>query len=141
MPDWSRWRNGSFGRASELPYRRRTSDRIRVAVAVVLLAALIAHWDHPTQAEVDLFRLVNGLPNDLSTLFRGLYAFGTLWALGIVVFAAVVARRWRLARDLALAGALAWVFGRMLGAFVVDDSGIGKAFDAVTRITDDREAG
>ncbi|HEX3453238.1 MAG TPA: lysylphosphatidylglycerol synthase transmembrane domain-containing protein [Gaiellaceae bacterium] len=140
MPDWSRWRTGSFGPASELPYRRRTSDRIRVVLAVLLLAAFIAHWDDPTQAELDLFKLVNGLPDDLSTLFRGLYAFGTLWAVGIVVFAALVARRWRLARDLALAGALAWVLGRFIGAFVVSEAGVGKAFDAVTRLNESSPA-
>ena len=136
MPDWSRWRTGTFGPASELPYRRRTSDRIRVVVAVLLVAAFIAHWDDPWQAELDLFRLVNGLPDDLTTLFRGFYTLGTLWALGIVVFAAIVARRWRLARDLAIAGGLAWVLGRLIGAFVVDGAGISKAFDAVVRFDD-----
>ncbi|MFI5046544.1 MAG: lysylphosphatidylglycerol synthase domain-containing protein, partial [Acidimicrobiia bacterium] len=116
--------------------RRRTSDWIRVVLAVLLLAAFVAHWDDPWQAELDLFKLVNGLPDDLSSMFRGLYEVGTLWALGIVVFAALGARRWRLARDLALAGALAWVIGRFIGAFVVNDASIGKAFDAVVRLDD-----
>ncbi|MET0275675.1 MAG: hypothetical protein ABW211_02385 [Acidimicrobiia bacterium] len=90
---WSNLRTTTFGPASELPYRRRTSDRIRLVVAVVLVALFIAHWTNPSQAELDLFQLVNGLPDDLVSFFRVLYAFGALWALGIVVFAALVARR------------------------------------------------
>ena len=131
---WARWRTGTFGPASELPYRRRTSDRIRVVTAVVLLALFIVHWDNPTQAELDLFQLVNGLPNDLETLFRAFYDVGVLWAVGIVVVAALVARRWRLARDLAVAGVLAWVLGRLIGEFVVAKAGIADSFDAITRI-------
>jgi undecaprenyl-diphosphatase len=134
---WARWRTGTFGPASELPYRRRTSDRIRLVVAVVLLAVSIGHWSNPTDAERDLFQLVNGLPDDLESLFRIFYAAGVLWAVGIVVVAALVARRWRLARDLAVAGALAWALGRLIGAFVVDEAGLADAFDAVTRVNDD----
>jgi glycosyltransferase 2 family protein len=134
---WSRWRTGTFGPASELPYRRRTSDWIRLVIAFVLLVAFVAHWSDPWQAEQDLFQLFNGLPDDFESFFRALYTLGALWALGIVVVAALVARRWRLARDLAIAGVLAWVLARVIGAVVVNDAGISKAFDAVTRINDD----
>ncbi|HEX5586666.1 MAG TPA: lysylphosphatidylglycerol synthase transmembrane domain-containing protein, partial [Acidimicrobiia bacterium] len=102
-----------------------------------LLAAFIVHWSRPWQAEQDLFQLFNGLPDDFQSLFRALYTLGALWALAIVVVAALVARRWRLARDLAIAGVLAWVLARAIGAVVVNDAGISKAFDAVTRISDD----
>ena len=131
---WSKWRTGSFGPASELPYRRRTSDRIRVVTAVILLALFIAHWANPTQAELDLFQLFNGLPNELEDLFRVFYAFGVLWAVGIVVVAALVARRWRLARDLSIAGVAAWALGRIIGEFVVEKAGLADGFDAITRL-------
>lgn len=134
---WSNLRTTTFGPASELPYRRRTSDRIRLVVAVVLVALFIAHWTNPSQAELDLFQLVNGLPDDLVSFFRVLYAFGALWALGIVVFAALVARRWRLARDLLIAGIVAWVLARLLGALVVDHTNVKETFDAVVRLDQD----
>src|SRR5262245_19347299 len=142
LPDtrWSHLRTGSFGPASELPYRRRTSDWIRVAIAGALLAAFIVHWSHPWTAEQELFQLVNGLPDDFASFFRALYALGALWALGIVVVAALVARRWRLARDLAIAGVLAWVLARVIGAIVVGDAGLSKVFDAVVRIDRDGAA-
>ncbi len=90
------WRAHSFGPASEQPYRRRTSDWIRVVIGASILAFTIWHQDDPTQFERNLFTFVNGLPNQLESFFRLLYTVGALWALGLVVVAALVARRWRL---------------------------------------------
>jgi uncharacterized membrane protein YbhN (UPF0104 family) len=129
----STWRERSFGPASEQPYRRRTSDWIRLVVGGAILAALIAHEGHPTQAEQNLFDLVNGLPSSLESVFRLLYRFGALWAVALVVVAALVTRRWRLARDLALGGAGTWVLARLIGALVVDQASIKEGFDVVTR--------
>ena len=108
------WRSHSFGPASEQPYRRRTSDWIRLVIGVGLLAGLIAHQGNPTAFETNLFSFVNGLPDALESLFRLIYALGALWAVGLVVVAAVVARRWRLARDLALGGVVTWVLARFI---------------------------
>ena len=90
----------TFGPASEEPYRRRTSDWVRVVVAVVALALLVAYHDNPCNANQDLFRFFNGLPDDLQPLFQTLYWAGTLWMVLILAAAALIARRWRLARDL-----------------------------------------
>src|SRR4051812_32185801 len=98
------WREHSFGPASEQPYRRRTSDWIRLVIGVGVLAFAIWHQDAPTGFEKDLFPPLNGLPDQLESFFRLLYALGALWAVGLVVVAALVARRWRLARDLAIGG-------------------------------------
>jgi len=131
-----RWRHLTFGPASEQPYRRRTSDWIRLALAVVFVAFAIAHESDPGDFEQNLYSLLNSLPNDLRTLFRALYGIGTLWALGLVVVAALVARRWRLARDMVIAGALAWFVGRLLGGLVVVDASLEKSLDIVTRLGD-----
>ena len=93
----SAWRGRAFGPASELPYRRRTSDVVRLVVTVGLLVLVSIHQSHPTDFENDLFKLINGLPDQLQSFFRLLYRFGALWALGLIVLAALVARRWRLA--------------------------------------------
>src|SRR3954469_23539519 len=118
----SEFRGNAFGPASELPYRRRTSDRIRVVVAVILVALVIAHQGHENTTEDSLFQLINGLPNQLAPLFQLLYRFGALWAVGLVVVAALVARRWRLARDMAIAGLVSWFLARLIGVIVVGDS-------------------
>jgi uncharacterized membrane protein YbhN (UPF0104 family)/tRNA A-37 threonylcarbamoyl transferase component Bud32 len=72
-----------------------------------------------TRSEQAVFDLFNTLPGDLEPVFRALYRLGTLWAVGLVVAAALVARRRLLARDLLCAGALAWLTGRLLGQLVV----------------------
>src|SRR3954466_5891012 len=98
------WRSHSFGPASEQPYRRRTSDWFRLVIGVGILAFAIWHQDDPGTFERNLFTTLNGLPDDLTSFFRGLYAFGALWALALVVLAALLSRRWRLARDMAIGG-------------------------------------
>lgn len=131
-----RWQHLTFGPASEEPYRRRTSDWIRAIVAAAILTFTIVHEGNPGGFERNLFALLNGLPNDLRGFFRGLYNLGALWALGLVVVAALVARRWRLARDMAIAGTLAWLVGRVLGELVVVDASLQKSLDIVTKVGD-----
>ncbi len=131
------WRHGTFGPASEEPYRRRTVDWVRLVFSAVALAVLIAHEGDLGRIEQSIFTFFNTLPDDLSSLFTLLYRLGALWAVGIVVIAALVARRWRLARDLAISGALAWFLARLIGALVVSEASLTKSLDVVTRFGDD----
>jgi uncharacterized membrane protein YbhN (UPF0104 family)/tRNA A-37 threonylcarbamoyl transferase component Bud32 len=130
------WRSHTFGPASELPYRRRSSDWVRLILALTIIAFAIAHESDAGDFEENLYALLNGLPGDLRSLFTALYDIAALWALGIIVVAALVARRWRLARDLAIAGVGAWIIGRILGALVVNDQSLEKSLDIVTRLGD-----
>src|SRR6478736_8379927 len=114
----SHWRTGTFGPASEEPYRRRTSDWVRLVTAVVALVLLIAHHDNPSNADRDLFQFFNGLPNELQPLFEALYWAGTLWMVLILAAAALIARRWRLARDLFLAGVVAGTVGAVMASVI-----------------------
>ena len=68
------------------------------------MVGLCFHQGHPTDSEINLVRLVNGLPDELQPFFDAIFAVGALWAVGVVFGAALIARRWRLARDLAIAG-------------------------------------
>jgi undecaprenyl-diphosphatase len=131
------WRHGTFGPASEEPYRRRTVDWVRLVLSAVALAVLISHEGDLGRVEQSIFTFFNTLPNDLSSLFTLLYRLGALWAVGIVVIAALVARRWRLARDLAISGVLAWFLARLIGALVVSEASLTKSLDVVTRFGDD----
>ena len=47
--------------------------------------------------------------------------------------AALVARRWRLARDMAIAGLAAWFLARLIGVIVVGDSSIMNGLDYASR--------
>jgi glycosyltransferase 2 family protein len=107
------------------PYRRRTSDWARVGVAVVALAWLAAR--RTTRTEAAVMQAFTTLPAGLHTLFAALYRVGAIWAVAVLAITALAFRRWRLARDLALAGGLAWVLGRLMG--VVDQGGVSKWTD------------
>jgi uncharacterized membrane protein YbhN (UPF0104 family)/tRNA A-37 threonylcarbamoyl transferase component Bud32 len=123
-----------FGPASEEPYRRRTSDWIRVTAAIGLLFLAARHAGSTSATEQAIFDFFNTLPNWLLPVFRNLYRLGALWAVGLVVVAALVGRRWRLARDLLLAGFLAWGFGRLLGQIVIEGASLAQGVRAVTRL-------
>jgi glycosyltransferase 2 family protein len=123
-----------FGPASEEPYRRRTSDWIRLTTAIVLVVIAARHAGFTTATEQAIFDFFNTLPNWLLPVFRNLYRLGALWAVGLVVVAALVGRRWRLARDLLTAGFLAWGVGRLLGQIVVEGGTFAHSLRAVTRL-------
>ena len=129
-----RLRASTFGPASEEPYRRRTSDWIRIAVATVLLVVAARHAGGITATEQSIFDFFNTLPGWLLPVFNTVYRLGALWAVALVVGAALFGRRWRLARDLFLAGLLAWGFGRLLGQIVVEGASLGHGLGAVARL-------
>ncbi len=121
-----------FRRAGEGDFRRRSSDWVRVGVAGVALVLAALHAGDVTASERALFDLFNRLPGGLAPMFRALYRLGALWAVGLVVVAALVVRRWRLARDLLLAGLLAWATGRAIGLIVVEHQGIAHSVRIAT---------
>ena len=125
-----------FRRAGEGDLRRRTSDWVRVAIALVLLAIAANHAGTVTASERALFDLFNTLPVALTPLFRGLYRIGALWAVGLVAVAALVGRRWRLARDLLLAGLLAWAIARAVDGIVDAHSVISSSVRTAANIGD-----
>ncbi|MBV8304837.1 MAG: hypothetical protein JOZ04_11545, partial [Acidimicrobiia bacterium] len=130
----ARWRLSSFGPASEEPYRRRVTDWIWLVFDGTVLALLVLHSEYPTVVERDLFKAFNDLPGSWSPAFHVFRAVATVWALGLAVVAALIGRRWRLARDLVVAGASAWVIAHVLGAWVAGD-GLSSSFKAVTRVS------
>jgi len=126
--------SGTFGPASEEPYRRRARDAVRLGISVVVLVALARRVGDVGPTEQSVFQFFNTLPSGLESLFTTLYRLGALWAVVLVAAAALLGRRWRLARDLALSGVLAWAIARAVGVFVVEDKSFGKSIDLVTRL-------
>jgi uncharacterized membrane protein YbhN (UPF0104 family)/tRNA A-37 threonylcarbamoyl transferase component Bud32 len=131
-----RLRANTFGPASEEPYRRRPRDMVRLGVSIVLMILLAEHVGDVTPTEQSIFEFFNTLPDGLQSLFVTLYRLGALWAVGLVVAAALIDRRWRLARDLAISGGLAWAVARIVGAIVVENDSLGGSLDVVTRFGD-----
>ncbi len=131
--DRGAWRRRLFRRAGEGGRKRRNADWVRVALAVLILVLAARHAGDVTASERALFDLFNTLPGGLAPLFRALYRLGALWAVGLVVVAALVGRRWRLARDLLVAGFLAWATGRAVGLVVVAHQGIAHSVRIATR--------
>lgn len=121
-----------FARASEEPYRRRPVDALYLIVGVLVVVVLSVRHDDPSDFETQVFEAFNDLPSDLTGIADAVFQLGSLWALGIIVVAALLARRWRLTRDLFLAGFLAWLVGRLI-ALTLGDESFGEAVDAVVR--------
>jgi hypothetical protein len=87
--------------------------------------------------EHDVFLFFNRLPNSLQSLFEIVYRLGALWAVGLLVAAAFLARRRRLARDLAISGVGAWAAGRLLGVIVGGHETVGNGLRISARCPDD----
>src|SRR5215207_4647209 len=114
--------------------RRRPGDAARAALAALLLVPLTLHAHHPTATEEAVVRLFDSIPAGAKTLFLILYQLAALWAVGLLVVTVLLLRRWRLARDLAVAAVTAWVLGRLM-AFVVHDDGVWQAFRVTFDLT------
>jgi uncharacterized membrane protein YbhN (UPF0104 family)/tRNA A-37 threonylcarbamoyl transferase component Bud32 len=112
----------AFGHADEKPYRRLTGDWIRVGIAAVLLTASVAHHGDDTTAELTFKKFWASLPSGLHGFFEMLSRLGSLWAVALVAGAALIARRWRLALELAIAGGAAWFLGRFIAFVDAGDS-------------------
>ena len=117
----AQWRRG-FGHADERPYRRLTGDAIRLVLAAIVVVLTSVRAGRPSGSQLAFDTFLTSLPGALDGLFRTALALGSLWGVGLVLGAALLARRFRLAAVLAGAGVLAWLLART-AAFV--DSGHG----------------
>jgi glycosyltransferase 2 family protein len=129
------WRDGWFGPASERPFQRRAVDVLRLLLATAALIVLSLRANTLPRGERGLFTYFNTLPSLLEPLFRALFAGGTLWAVGLVVAAALVGRRWRLAFAMSLCGLAAWAAARVIGAIVVDRESLRRSLHVVTHVS------
>jgi uncharacterized membrane protein YbhN (UPF0104 family)/tRNA A-37 threonylcarbamoyl transferase component Bud32 len=123
-------RRRAFGHADERPYRHLTGDWFRVGIAGILLILSIRHLGATTDVEHDVQRFFADLPDGAKGFFELLSRLGSLWGVLLVATAALLARRWRLALVMVIAGVLAWFFGRFI-AFIVAGQSVGDAFTDV----------
>lgn len=123
-----------FKQASEAHHRRRASDWVRLVVGALVLAVLAVRAGRIEPLEISIAELFASLPRGLSPLVQGLGGLGALWAVALVVGAAIVGRRWRLARDLLAAGILAWAVARVLGSDVIGHLGLRASLRTLTHV-------
>jgi undecaprenyl-diphosphatase len=110
--------------------RRRPSDAVRVVVAAALLVGLAFHADSPTATERAVVQWFETLPSAADTFFLVFYDLLALWAVALLAVTVLLVRRWKLARDLVVAGALAWLLGRLL-AYVWGRTSLAGAFEVI----------
>jgi undecaprenyl-diphosphatase len=111
---WSRARSAFSGPASDLPDRRRVSDWIRLLVGITAFLLLLAHHNHESETEKSIFAAIHDLPRGAVSAVHFFYGLGALWALVLIVVAAFLNDRRRLARDLLIAGGVSWAIARLV---------------------------
>jgi membrane-associated phospholipid phosphatase len=89
-----------------------------LGVALLLLSALPVHADSISELEADAFRLVNDLPSLPFVVVWVPMQLGNLLVVPVAVLVALVARRFRLAIGLALAGVGVYVLAKVVKRFV-----------------------
>ncbi len=114
------------------PSRRRPGDVVRVVVGAALLAGLAIYSQDHAPLERDIVRSIADLPHDGYSFVVLIYRILAVWAIGLLIFGAILVRRWRLTRDLAVAGAGAWCIGRVLAFYTRD----GRLWNAVKDTAD-----
>lgn len=112
--------------------RRHPGDLVRVVLGAFVLfwTGWVAHDRDVPRWEQDLFRLVNRLPEAVETPFVTLMQAGAVAAVPVTAAVAVVLRRFRLARDLAVSGLAAWALAVVVKE-MVDRGRPGTLLDAV----------
>ncbi len=102
------------------PFPRRRADVARLALGAALLALTsgIASRRHVNPVERDFFRIINRLPKQASVPLRAVMQAGALGSSFATAGLAFAAGRRRMARDLALSGALAWLWAKGIKALV-----------------------
>ncbi|GAA4753875.1 hypothetical protein GCM10023328_41520 [Modestobacter marinus] len=120
--------------AAELPAapapprpQRHVGDLVRVGLGLAVLGTgfLIARRGEISLVERDLFRLVNDLPTLLLPVIWLVMQMGNVVAVPTLAAGAALAGRFRLARDLAISGGLAYVAADLVKGVVQRERPIG----------------
>jgi glycosyltransferase 2 family protein len=117
---WQRWRSIAFAPIGDGQRRRRGSDGIRVAAAVVGLLACLLVISYGYRVDRTITRVVNPPPGSIDWLVTTVYDVGAFGVAAVLVVLALVARRWAVARDLGVSvlatGAVTGLLILILGA-------------------------
>ncbi len=117
---WQRWRSIAFAPIGDGQRRRRGSDGIRIAAAVVALLACLLVISYGYRVDRTITRVVSPPPGSIDWLVTTVYDVGAFGVAAVLVVLALVARRWEVARDLGVSvlatGAVTGLLILVLGA-------------------------
>src|SRR5271169_2038422 len=99
------WRSVMFAPVGDGQRRRRGSDGVRLAAAALALVAciLVIHYD--SRIDRAITQVIHPPPRSITWLVTVVYQAGSIGVVIVLVGLALIARRWVIARDLALSAA------------------------------------
>jgi glycosyltransferase 2 family protein len=102
---WRRWRSILLAPVGDGQRRRRGTDGMRLAAAVLALACclLIIHYD--SRIDRAIVAVIHPPPWSITWLVTVVYQAGSFGVVIVLVAVALLARRWEIARDLVLSAA------------------------------------
>jgi membrane-associated phospholipid phosphatase len=112
---------GTGAPARDEPVGRYRSDLLWLlaGAALLLLSALPVHADSISDLEAGVFRLVNDLPSLPFAVVWVPMQLGNFLVVPVAVLVALLARRWRLALGLALAGGGVYALAKVVKHYVL----------------------
>jgi uncharacterized membrane protein YbhN (UPF0104 family) len=106
------WRSVVFAPAGDGQRRRRGTDGVKLACAIVALACCLLLFRYDSRIDRAITQVINPPPWSITWLVTVVYDIGSLGVAAALVVVALIARRWTVARDIVLsAGVAAGVCG------------------------------
>jgi glycosyltransferase 2 family protein len=99
------WRSVIFAPVGDGQRRRRGSDGVRLAVAVLALACCLLVIRYDSRIDRAIAQVIHPAPWSITWLVTVVYQAGSFGVVVVLVALALVARRWEVARDIGLSAA------------------------------------
>ncbi len=110
------WRSIVFAPQGDNATRRRGSDGFRVVVSVIVIGLCLAVTLASSHLELSIAHFLTPPPNGISWLVSVVWSLGSLGMIAALSVVALLSRRPRIARDIAVSGLVAWVLCLILQA-------------------------
>ena len=99
------WRSVMFAPVGDGQRRRRGSDGVRLAAAVLSLVCCVLVIHYNSRIDQAIVQVINPPPRSITWLVTVVYQAGSFGVVIVLVALALVARRWEIARDIAVSAA------------------------------------
>ena len=112
------WRSVVFAPVGDGQRRRRGTDGVRLALAVLALAGCLLVIRYDSRVDRAIAQVIHPPPWSITWLVTVVYDLGSFGVTIVLVALALIARRWVVARDIALSAAVAAAASGILIAFL-----------------------
>src|ERR1700761_3372978 len=99
------WRSVMFAPVGTGQRRRRGSDGVRLAVAILVLVCCLLIIRYDSRIDRPIFLFIHPPPWSITWLVTVVYQAGSIGVAVVLIALALLARRWEIARDLGLSAA------------------------------------